>query len=464
MLPGRGVSIGGAGAIGSLGLPSIQPMSDLASYFAVAALALPLSCAQDGPVMTSTPNSTSVAGSAEELARSHARAADLACDLHRALVEGSEGANVFFSPKSITAALAMLAEGARGETEVEFARALQGTAELDWPSLCAQRVDLAERLDAPGEGNSWSEANGIWADEAGELVEATRMRLELQHGASVQPADFRSAHEAVRSEVNRWVEERTNERIRDLLPPGSLTVLTRLVLVNAVHFLGKWEHEFPANKTSDGTFRCADGTDVTVPFVRDTRGVLTAFMDAEGTALDSVLHAVQDAAEGAALSVFELPYKGGQLSFMGVMPTDPNRLGALEARVDTELLGAWVEALSVRRVSFAMPKLNLEPSYDLKPTLRSLGFDKVMDPHEANLSGFFGGGATGIHLTDAFHKAFLCVDEAGTEAAAATGLVVGTRMAQAKPLQLTIDRPYLIFIRERTSGAILFMGRIHDPE
>lgn len=389
-----------------------------------------------------------------ELFAAYGHDVELSCELHRALTAGGPGANAFFSPASIAAALSMVAEGARGVTQIELAQALQRGDELDLDALRAVRADLAHRLRAASGDIRWNEANGIWVDDQATLVEATQHALREHHDASIEPANFRGASDDVRQGINAWVETQTQDRIKDLLPGGSVHAMTRLVLVNAVHFLGKWEEKFEKGETRDRPFRRADGTEVAVPFLLDWRKLPVAFFDAEDN--------VQPTDREAALTVFELPYQGGQLSFVGLIPASETGLLELEQRLSATQLKQWLGALRARRVDFAMPKLKLEPSYDLVPVLKHLGLGSMLDPGTADLSGFFGK-SDGLCITGAFHKAFLNVDEAGTEAAAATGLVVGVTSAAGPLPKVHADRPYLFLIRERTTGAILFMGRIMNP-
>ncbi len=389
------------------------------------------------------------------LAAAYDHETDLACKLHRALTSGDKESNVFFSPASITAALSMVAEGARGDSAADLAQVLQKVDALDLEGLRAVRADLARRLGLAATNISWNEANGIWADDQATLVQETQKALEDHHGASINPANFRAEFEAIRREINGWVKAKTNGRIEDLLPEGSLDPMTRLVLVNAVHFLGKWDDEFEKAKTGDLPFQRADGTTTSVPFLADWRTMPIGFFDAED---NPTLPGVD-----TSLTLFELPYQGGDLSFVGLVPSTPTGLPELERRLSAPLLKKWTGALREQRTDFAMPKLELEPNYDLVPVLRGLGLGGLMSSATADLRGFFGKDSKGLHVSGAYHSAFLKVDEEGTEAAAATGLVARTTSAMGPPPRVHADRPYLFLIRERSTGAVLFMGRITNP-
>lgn len=388
------------------------------------------------------------------LLQAYGNDAELSCELHRALTAGDPSANAFFSPTSIAAALSMLAEGARGDTRAEFAQALQGSDELDLGSLRALRADLAHRLRVASHDIQWREANGIWVDDQAVLLEATQQALQAYHSASIEPADFRGSSEQVRKEINGWVEQRTNGKIAGLMPSGSVDSMTRLVLANAVYFIGNWEEEFEV-KGIKRPFTRVDGTQANVPFLMDTRELPAAFFGA----WDELVYTDEE----AALTAFELPYRGGQLSFVGLIPSTETGLPALEKRLSGPLLKQWLGALRKQKVRFAMPKLELEPSYDLIPVLKSLGLDSVLDPNTADLSGFFGQEGAELCVTSAVHKAFLRVDEKGTEAAAATGAAMFESSAMRLPPRVHADRPYLFLIRERSTDAILFMGRVMNP-
>lgn len=390
-----------------------------------------------------------------ELTAAYQHDADLACELHRALAKGRPAENVFFSSASITSALAMLCEGARGETQAELFSVLQGTEEPSLADLRALRADLHHRLSAASGNILWRDANAIWFDDQATLVKATYEALREHHHAYIKPADFRGHADQAREEINAWVEKKTEDRIKDLLPSSSVSATTRMVLVNAVYFLGKWEEEFEKKATEDRPFQKADGTETKVPFLRDRRALPVAFFNAADES--------QPTSDSAQLTAFEIPYRGGQLSFVGLIPADETGLPALENRMNSALLTQWLGALQKREVDFAMPKLDLNPSYDLRPVLLSLGLGRVLDPATADLGEFFEDGGDGLSITGAFHKSFLKVDEKGTEAAAATGLVVASVAAPAPRPVIHADRPYLFLIRERSTGAVLFMGRITNP-
>jgi serpin B len=288
------------------------------------------------------------------------RHTDFALDLHRALTGAGAPANAFSSPLSVWAALGMLAEGAQGGTATELAQVLLGAdAELDLARLRAFQSDLGARLAAAKEGCEIDVANALWGQHGFPFAPDAVAALAEHHGALLEALDFQGSPEAGRERINAWVEDHTGGHIADLLPAGSVTVMTRLVLTNAVSFLGKWDLEFDSQWTQHLPFSRPTGGTVQVPFVRDPQGreLPVAFLEAS------------DRSQG--LVAVELPYRGEQLSFLALLPTAADGLAQLEAELDAARLAQITGALSKTKVRFAMPKLELAPSYDLIPACTS---------------------------------------------------------------------------------------------
>ena len=385
---------------------------------------------------------------------------DFALELHRALHPDGAAANAFHSPVSVWSALALLAEGARGETASELI-GLLAAAEDDVGTDVLHEVaaDLRRRLEAAGEHVTIESANALWGQDGFAFSRSVLEALASHYGAGLEGLDFVHDAEGARRHINAWVAERTRDRIEDLLPEGSLTDLTRFVLTNAVYFLGDWAEPFDPGLTTDRPFRLADGGEVRVPFVRDTEGrsIPLASFDAEWTA-----RIFEDGSRGGFLAL-ELPYEGNRVSFMALVPDEVGGLAALEADLDGAKLEQVTAALAAQRVRFSMPKLELRPSYDLIPAAKRLGLSRVFSPDTSDLSGFVDGPSPDLYVTGAFHQAFVRIDEQGTEAAAATGVVVGVRSMPLPSPEVVLDRPFLFVVRERTSGAVLFLGRVDDP-
>lgn len=470
---------------------------------------------------------------------------DFACTLHRELAR--QPGNLFFSPFSIASALAMAAEGARGETALQMGQVLQLEASLrrdeaqrpyDWAPVHAALGQLAQRL-APKSVPASLQADLDAARAAIEAASATMTRHESYSDAwweavhqrdeavqavnrlhkQIDPSDFRSANalwleqafapepayleaiarwygtggampvdfqhdpDGARLRINDWVAAQTNERIRDLLAPGAVDEATRLVLVNAVYFLGEWLEPFEAERTRDEAFHLAGGGHADTPMMRarKTDAVRYAAFDADGAPFDTPRQvAFEDARDDErcypahGFQLLELPYRGGALSMQVVVPMDVDGLAQVESRFTGANLARWAAALDARDVDVALPKFELETGFELSRTLQALGMRRAfVNPLDT------GGGAQfdGIHASEdprerlhiglVVHKAFVAVDEKGTEAAAATA--VAMRAATAMPVlvdfipEVRADRPFLFLIRENRSGTVLFVGRYAQP-
>jgi serpin B len=398
------------------------------------------------------------------LARLVAQQSTFALELHRALVAPKPDENAFHSPLSVWTALAMLHEGAQGATRDELASALQLPRSASGLRLAADPLRegmaaLRRQLDAAREHATLSIADALWFDHGFALNPATVEALRSTFGATAEGLDFRGAPEPARERINDWVEEKTAGKIVDLLPAGVVTPLTRLVLTDAVHFLGLWRSPFDPSATRDSHFRRADGSTVSVPFMHlaEAASFPVASFDAAG----APRQAFAELEDGA--TWLELPYRGEKMSFVAIVPDQPDGLPALERTLDPATLTARLAALRPTGMKLRLPRVALQPRYDLVAPLQALGVKEAFIGGVADLSGFAAPeqrDPRALHVTGAFHAASLTVDEQGTEAAAATGLVVGRTAA---PRFLSVDRPFLFMIRERASGAILFMGRITDP-
>ena len=350
--------------------------------------------------------------------------------------------NLVFSPISISTALAMTFAGARGETEAEMARALRFS--LPQERLHPAMNQLGAALDGRGEGTQGADGkpfrlrivNTTWAQE-GFTVESPFLDVLAQsYGAGVNILDFISAAESSRQTINRWVEQRTEQRIKDLIPEGIINRMTRLVLTNAVYFNAAWKTPFP--RTSDEGFKRLDGSTVSVPMMR--------------------LQARFRAATFPGMLAVALPYQDERLSMLVVLP-DTGKLGEVEGRLATGALGEVTGALQETSVILGMPRFRFETPINLKEALSVLGMP-IAFTADADFSGINAQG--GLYLQAVLHKAFITVAEKGTEAAAAAAVVVG-RASLPQGLNIEVNRPFLFFVRDEPTGAILFMGRVSNP-
>lgn len=387
-----------------------------------------------------------------------------ALDLHRALTAASPAANAFHSPLSVWTAFAMVHEGARGATREELARTLrvpepEGHRRLAATPLRTGMAKLRRCLADAGESVTLATADALWVDDGFALNPATLEAVRSTYAAEVTGLDFRGAPEAARARVNAWVKDKTAGKIEDLLPEGAVTVRTRLVLTDAVHFLGTWRTPFDPRDTSTQAFRRSDGSTTQAPFMYLTEATVLAHatLDAKGAPRDP-----WPPGQGGTTWV-ELPYAGDAVSFVAIVPDEYGALPAFERSLDAAKLAAGLAQLRPQKVKLRMPRFAAKPRYELAAPLSALGVKAAFQAGEADLTGFAApeaGEGRDLYVTSAHHAAALTVDEQGTEAAAATGAVIGSRSLE--PF-IDLDRPFLYLIRERTSGALLFMGRLTDP-
>jgi len=359
-----------------------------------------------------------------------------ALDLYGTLAETEKG-NIFYSPYSVSTALAMTWSGARGSTAREMAEVLHLDEDGRNPdtSFAALGQALAEILD---KGDvSLTTANSIWPRKGMPLLDSYASRLRRCYGVSVTPLDYGKEPEAARRTINQWVEARTREKIRELIPPGSIDPATVIVLVNAIHFKGNWAESFDPALTRPGSFTLADGTVKAVPMMNRS-GRYRVGGD-----------------EG--VEVLELPYRGGDLSMVVILPRKDGGLAALERELTPLRLFDLLYGLHEETVSVALPKFTFRwGTTDLVPALKALGMKEAFGAG-ADFSGMTG--SKGFFISLVLHQAFIEVNEEGSEAAAATAVIAKRGM----PRQVRVDRPFLFLIRDRTTDSILFFGRVMDP-
>ena len=363
-----------------------------------------------------------------------------AFDLYRQLATDPAyaGGNLFFSPYSISSALAITYEGARGTTADEIG------AVLHLPTNDTLRREGFAALNAAlnrGSGNyTLRTANALWAEETYSFLPDYIDVAARWYGANVTNLDFIENPEGSRETINRWVEERTEDRIRDLLPPNSIDPLTRLVITNAIYFKGTWAKQFDANETREEEFRVGPNEMVLAPMMHGD--------------------AAYPYAETETLQVLEMPYaheSGNGLAMLVLLPKEDS-LTAAEEALDAERLAGLRESLIAQNVRISFPKFTLDVGYSLPPVLAAMGMPTAFADDAADLSGM--DGTKDLLITGVFHKAFVDVNEEGTEAAAATGVIGGRGITPV----FRADHPFVFLITEKDSGAILFMGRVVNPE
>jgi serpin B len=351
--------------------------------------------------------------------------------------------NLFLSPFSISTALAMTSAGARGKTleQMNAVLHLLGQKELH-PALAW----LMKRLNAPGKkrGYQLRTANALWGQK-GYPFRRDFLKLTRDHyDAGFRQADFAGNVESARRTINRWVEKQTNNKIKDLLKPGVLNYRTRLVLTNAIYFKGDWASQFKKDKTRRGNFSRAPGKAVRVPLMRQT-GTFPYY----GTETFQVL---------------EMPYVGQDLSMVVLLPRKVGGLADLEKDLTAEKLEGWLKKLARARVDVTLPKCTVTSAFSLARTLYSLGMRDAFNQKVADFSGIEA--KKELFLSAVVHKAFVEVNEKGTEAAAATGVRAGLKSGRPRLTRQVFkaDRPFVFLIRDRLSGSVLFLGRLVNPK
>ena len=380
-----------------------------------------------------------------------------AFDLYRQLITELDG-NVIFSPYSISQAFGMVAAGARGDTEQQIWATMRYPLSQDslHTTFGALNTDLDSRETQSrmeGQQLQLNIANSLWGQDGFPFRETFLATLRDAYASELSTVDFAVA-EAARAAINGWVEDQTEDKIQDILPAGVLTPATRLVLVNAIYFNAGWLFPFYESATQEDTFYLLDGDTVTVPmmFQEHSFGYFLGYTPA-----------------GDDFQVVELPYFGGDTAMMVILPHE-GTFANFEAWFDAEqfdMFRTGLNTLGETPVQLYMPRFEYTTNFSLKAHLIALGMtDAFADT--ADLTGmFYADQAAGnLYISEALHKAFVGVDELGTEAAAATAVIIALTSAPApmpEPVELRLDHPFIYVIYDRVTGSILFVGRVLNP-
>lgn len=380
--------------------------------------------------------------------------------LYEAIADESESGNVLFSPYSVSQALAMVYAGAEGATAEQMAETLG--FDLDDPALHqafnALNVDLVFRGN--GEANDeigmaerrLNIANALWGEQSFPFNSAFIELVDQYYGGGFEATDFINAPEPAREAINQWVADHTQDRIQNIVPEGLIDELTRLVLANAIFFKNAWQNDFNANATVDGDFHLLDGATVTARLMGKTTGF--------------------NYAEGDGYQAITLPYQESGMSMLIILPS-AGTFEAFEADFNAEFLNTLNEQLNYQLVSLTLPKFEFEDSISLSDILIALGMSDAFSAELADFTGMIDTNNPAyseddrLNISTVLHKAFISVDEEGTEAAAATVVImsVGSSapMEQPDPIEMRVDHPFLFAIRDDVTGTILFMGRVTNP-
>lgn len=349
-----------------------------------------------------------------------------------------EAGNVFFSPVSISTALGMTYAGARGQTADEMARVLH--FELP-PDRLHSAFGQFQRFIRPPAGSKAQLhiANALWPDQKYPFLPEFFSLVQAKYDAAAQAVDFAGATEQARKTINTWVAEKTAHKITELLKRGDIDGMTALVLTNAVYFKADWARQFDAKDTQEGEFRVANAQNVRVPFMKQRADF--NYVEHDGVQL------------------LELPYACGGLSMLVLLPTRPDGLAALEGRITAAWLRTAVTGLSVQKINVTLPRFKTKFRVYLGETLAAMGMPRAFS-RAADFSGM--DGSRELFISKVIHEAYIDLNEEGTEAAAATGVVM-SRSAARPTVDFTADHPFMLVIREEVGGTILFMGRIRNP-
>ncbi len=392
-------------------------------------------------------------GGAQEVQSMVAANNQFAVDLYRQLNHTDD--NLFFSPYCISKTLAMVYAGARGATEQEMATVLHFTlgqgrqhqAFLETRNLLNSGNGTSALVN-PFRHNSGSLlylASSLWGQHGSGFQQSYLKLIQDYYGGGLREVNF-AASEQARYQINAWVAEQTHHTIQELFAPGSLNASTRLVLASAIYFRGDWIHAFPKTGTRKATFWQGAGSGSEVLMMNQT-DIFGYF-------------------ENEQLQGLQMPYQGKDLALIALLPRNRAGLADLERQLTGANLAAWCGQMSEQKVDVSLPRFKLVESIALEDTLSALGMKTAFDRYEADFSGM-NGGRERLFISKVIHKAFVDVNEEGTEAAAATGVAMHSLSAAPSSLPVVpvfrADHPFVFAIQNVRTGTLLFLGRVVKP-
>ncbi|BFZ17331.1 hypothetical protein BsWGS_20370 [Bradybaena similaris] len=369
----------------------------------------------------------------------------LALNLFKVVRKDLNGKNAFFSPLSISAALSMTQIGARKNTAKEMAQVLGWESE-NGEQIHQQFQEYLTKLQQPSDIYQLSTANRIFLEKTFTVIGDFKKKTKEWYLAEPVQANFKEASESEMAKINTWVAEQTQNKIKDLFGAGVIDSLTRMVLVNAIYFKGKWDTEFDAKSTSPKPFKLSPEQTIDVPTMFNKQ-VYGFYEDSEHE-----------------FTAVELLYKGQELGMVIILPDEDFGLERLVETLTPEKLNSVIKDVSLNKekIQLYLPKFEITSSYMLKQALTSLGMVDAFSQDTADFSGMTG--QRDLVLSEVAHKAFVQVNEEGTEAAAATGSVMGLRCIQPPVPVVKVDHPFLFLISDhRADGSILFLGQVDNP-
>ncbi len=372
-----------------------------------------------------------------------------ALDIYAELKNNNSG-NLFLSPYSLSTALGMTYVGAKGATQEQMSQVLHFPPKQD--KLHPAFGQLQEQIDQAQKNVVLSIANALWGQKAYPFIPAFKEDVRLYYQANLKSADFTNA-EVIRQEINTWVEGKTNNKIKGLVKQGVITELTRLALVNAIYFKGDWANPFTAEKTKPMPFWLNQNNSVSVSMM--TQKNYFEYREVEQDNLQ-----ILGMPYGTALT--RGAYDKNNLSMIILLPKKPDGLAQLESSLTPEKLETWLRWLRFQKVNVFLPKFKINSGFELSKPLSEMGMPDAFSPDNADFSGI--DGTRDLSISSVIHQAFVEVNEQGTEAAAATAVFATTRGLPPPTPEFRADHPFIFLIRHNSSGSILFMGRVVNPQ
>ncbi len=432
-------------SVGAFGCDPPAAQSPVRDASSGATTSQPVASPSPAPTPPPAPTSSAEKPAPEAMAKLASSSNQFGFDLYKKVIAKTQG-NLVISPASLTTALAMTWGGAKGATATEMKQAMH--LEQSPAEVMDTSGKLTTVLTDPSRPVTFRIANRLFGEKTYDFDAGYMSMTERAYGAPLERVDFKSASEPARVLINGWVEKQTETRIKNLIPPRGVDAETRLVLVNAIYFLGDWADPFDKAATRPAPFRLSAKETKDVPTMNRT---------------DSYRIASRDG-----VSALELPYAGGDLSMVVLLPDAVDGLAAWEASMTEAKLAAILGALRSERVSVALPKFTINPagSLGLRDDLIALGMGSAFERDRADFTGIANPPRKEdrLFVSQVFHKGFIRVDEKGTEAAAATAVVMARAGGMpSKPLEFKADHPFFFVIRDNASGLVLFMGRVLEP-
>lgn len=360
-----------------------------------------------------------------------------AIDLFHKIAENETG-NIFFSPVSITSAMGMTCVGAKDETQTQIEKVFHFPH--DSKNFHSELGDIQKRYNSlSAKGVEISMVNKLWAEKTYKINKPYIKQVKKNYSSSIELVDFIQQPESARSKINSYISDQTKNRINELLPVGSINSLARLVLTNAIYFKGDWQTQFVSKKTKEADFFISSEKKEPCQMM-STNGNFKLFEENDYQAL-------------------ELPYKGDNLSMLIILPTEGIDIKAFQKNLQYSTLKDIVAGLSKQEVWVLLPRFKSTTGYQLKPILTDMGMP-IPFSNEANFTKI--SSKNDLKIFDVYHKAFVEVNEKGTEAAAATAVVIGVKSVM-RSFKFEANRPFIYVIRDTKTGIVLFMGRLSNP-